>query len=60
MTDARARIHAMLPVLDSPAEADARETELDARLDALVVEALIAAELAARGLANPEAGEPRG
>lgn len=32
MTDARARIHAMLPVLDSPAEADARETELDRRL----------------------------
>lgn len=40
MTDARARIHAMLPILDSPAEADAREKELDTRLDALVAEEL--------------------
>ena len=37
---ARARIHAMLPPLDNPAEAEARAAELDARLDALRVEDL--------------------
>jgi hypothetical protein len=37
---ARDRVHAMLPPLDNPAEADARATELDARLDALRVEDL--------------------
>ncbi|MFI7294029.1 hypothetical protein [Streptomyces sp. NPDC050121] len=30
---ARDRIHAMLPICDSPAEAAARETEMNARLD---------------------------
>jgi hypothetical protein len=85
---ARAAIHAMLPVLDSPAEANAREQELDKHLDALIVEALVkagvqyvdcpvcgaaqavggecstcafnarmAAELAARGMTAPEAGD---
>lgn len=37
---ARDRVHAMLPPLDSPTEAEAREAELDARLDALRVEDL--------------------
>lgn len=37
---ARARVHAMLPPLDNPAEADARAQELDARLDALRIEHL--------------------
>ena len=37
---ARDRIHAMLPPLDSPAEAEARAAELDARLDAVRVEDL--------------------
>jgi hypothetical protein len=31
--NARDRIHAMLPIVDSPAEVEARETELNARLD---------------------------
>ena len=59
---ARARIHAMLPVLDSPAEADARKTELDKRLDALIVAALLAAgvqyvDCPVCGAAQPVAGE---
>lgn len=62
MTDARASIHAMLPVLDSPAEAEARERELDAKLDALVAEALLAAgvqyiDCQACGAARPVDGE---
>jgi len=35
LTTARARIHALLPILDNPAEADARETEMNQRLDDL-------------------------
>lgn len=37
---ARDRVHAMLPPLDNPVEADARAAELDARLDAVRVEDL--------------------
>lgn len=37
---ARARVHAMLPPLDNPTEAEARAAELDARLDAVRVEDL--------------------
>lgn len=33
---ARSRIHAMLPTLDNPAEADSREAELDQRIDDLI------------------------
>lgn len=56
MTDARARIHAMFP-LDEAATA-----ELDLRLDALVVEALVKAgvqhvDCPACGAARPVAGE---
>jgi len=36
--NARARIHAMLPILDSPAEADAREKELDRLLNSVTNE----------------------
>ncbi|MFF6829587.1 hypothetical protein [Streptomyces longwoodensis] len=41
--NARDRVHAMLPILDSPAEADAREAEFDRRLDAFRAEELHAA-----------------
>ena len=41
--NARDRIHAMLPICDSPAEAEARAQELDKRLDAVVAAALHAA-----------------
>jgi hypothetical protein len=56
MTDARARIHAMFP-LD-----EAATTELDQRLDALVVEALVKAgvqyvDCPACGAAQPVGGE---
>ena len=37
---ARDRIHAMLPICDSPVEAEARATELNARLDAHRTEVL--------------------
>lgn len=36
LSTARARIHALLPILDNPTEADARETELDRRIDDLI------------------------
>ena len=36
LSTARARIHAMLPILDNPTEADARETEMGHRIDDLV------------------------
>lgn len=36
LTTARARIHALLPILDNPTEADAREAELDQRIDTLL------------------------
>lgn len=37
---ARARIHAMFPILDNPVEADARATELDQRINELAAEVL--------------------
>lgn len=37
---ARAAVHALLPIVDSPAEADEREKELDRRLDAYRAEVL--------------------
>lgn len=47
--NARARVHAMLPPLDNPIEAGAREAELDARLDAVRVEDLNEALAVLRG-----------
>ena len=38
--NARARVHALLPILDSPADAETRETEMDHRLDAYRTEVL--------------------
>ncbi|MEV7140709.1 hypothetical protein [Streptomyces tauricus] len=42
---ARGRIHAMFPILDSPAEAEQRETDLDQRLDEHRAEVLAEADL---------------
>ncbi|WP_055695809.1 hypothetical protein [Streptomyces prasinopilosus] len=39
LSTARARIHALRPILDNPAEAEARETELDQHLDDLIAAA---------------------
>lgn len=46
---ARDRVHAMLPPLDNPTEADARAAELDARLDAVRIEDLNDALTVLRG-----------
>lgn len=46
---ARDRVHAMLPPLDNPTEAEGREAELDARLDAVRVEDLNDALAVLRG-----------
>jgi hypothetical protein len=43
LATARARIHAMLPILDNPTEADAREAQMDQRIDDLVTAATGAA-----------------
>ena len=39
LSTARARIHALLPILDNPTEADTRETEMDQRIDDLIAAA---------------------
>jgi hypothetical protein len=39
LSTARARIHALLPILDNPTEADAREAELDQRIEDLIAAA---------------------
>lgn len=36
LNTARARIHALLPILDNPAEAETREAEMDQRIDDLL------------------------
>lgn len=36
LNTARARIHALLPILDNPAEAEARKAEMDQRIDILL------------------------
>jgi hypothetical protein len=42
---ARDRIHAMLPILDSPVDADTRASQMDVRLDAYRAEVLAEADL---------------
>ena len=49
---ARARVHAMLPILDSPAAAEAREQEMDNRLAVVAAEARTAALTEAAGVAD--------
>ncbi|WP_435606592.1 hypothetical protein [Streptomyces ardesiacus] len=39
LNTARARIHALLPILDNPTDADARQAELDQRIDDLIAAA---------------------
>jgi hypothetical protein len=50
--NARDRVHAMLPILDSPAEADTREQEMNRRLNAVAAEARAAALTEAAGVAD--------
>ena len=58
-TSARHRIHAMLPILDSPADADAREADLDRLLDAYRAEILAEAKVETVGWLVKKAREYR-